>query len=400
MGMNQKRKPWLILVLMCLMLGGSIGISVNTNGVFYTPIATDLNFKHGDVSLHMTLYLIAVAVYSLWIPKLLHKYPLKRLLWVHFIIHVISTALMAVGNSIWFFNLIGLIRGLSSTVFNTVTATMIINHWFNEKKGLATGIMFSTSGVFGALFSPILTDVIVSYGWRVGYIVMAVSIGILILPALLVPFGLTPEEEGLLPYGTKTEEKKESVTERNSSISKVSLCLFVIYAFLCTLVNMFVQYLPSYAVELNYSEQLGAWLLSMGMIGNIVSKLLLGKMSDDLSSYKATVLFTLVNMAATLLLLTGHSSLILLVGAFLYGSCYGISSVGLPLCTKDFFGMENYEKIYPTVTLALNFGGALGLPLIGYLYDFSGSYVVSMLVLLGVMVTDIVLLTIVKKKCH
>ena len=39
-----------------------------------------------------------------------------------------------------------------------------------------------------------------------------------------------------------------------------------------------------------------------------------------------------------------------------------------------FFGVENYGKVYSFFALAGNVGGAVAMSLIGYVYDFTGSY--------------------------
>ena len=130
----------------------------------------------------------------------------KLLLTIGVIVGVISTASMGLVTSIPMFYLLGAIRGLSTSLFAIVPLTIIINHWFVEKHGLATSIVLSFSGIMGSILSPVLSSIIASYGWQVGYYVKALIILVLCLPAITYPFHLDPREDHLLPYGYVKQE--------------------------------------------------------------------------------------------------------------------------------------------------------------------------------------------------
>ena len=110
------------------------------------------------------------------------------------------------------------------------------------------------------------------------------------------------------------------------------------------------------------------------MIGNVVSKLIIGILSDWLGAMKATIVMIAAIMVGILLLLTGSNFYLLVAGAFLFGSSYGIGAVSLPLLTKYFFGVNNYARAFPSISFASNLGAAISLSMVGYIYDFFGSY--------------------------
>ena len=72
-------------------------------------------------------------------------------------------------------------------------------------------------------------------------------------------------------------------------------------------------------------------LLSSGMVGNIISKLIIGVLSDHLGAIKATVTMIIANTVGIILLMWGSTAWLLIIGAFLFGSCYSIGAVALPL---------------------------------------------------------------------
>lgn len=61
----------------------------------------------------------------------------------------------------------------------------------------------------------------------------------------------------------------------------------------------------------------------------------------------------------------GKSMVLLIIGAFMFGSCYSLGAVAVPLLTKYFFKTENYAKAFPTISFASNVGAAISLSMVG-----------------------------------
>ena len=70
---------------------------------------------------------------------------------------------------------------------------------------------------------------------------------------------------------------------------------------------------------------------------------------------------------------------------FLYGSIYSVCSVVIALYAKEVYGLENYKKAYPIIVFAGNIANALGISAVGYIYDFTRSYdlAIILVIILG-----------------
>ena len=382
--MRKNLKHWIVLSVCCGLAASSIGISINSSGIFYTPVSESLGIMRGTFSMHMTIFSMVTAIGALFVPKIMEKVNYKLLLLVSVIVAVVSTALMAASSSIPLFYILGAIRGLSTGMFSIVPLTIIINHWFVEKHGLATSIVFGFSGLAGSICSPVLSSCIEMMGWRMGYIIKAITILLLCLPAIIYPFSVDPHDDGLEPYGYKEIEVQKTQTSSSSfSFISIAFMCFFIFGLLSSCITSVTQHLPGYGQSLGYGVSLSAMLLSAGMIGNIVSKLIIGVLSDWLGALKAAIVMIAVNTVGVVLLMLGFSSYVLLLGAFLFGSCYGIGAVSLPLLTKYFFGTDNYSKVFPSISFASNLGAAISLSMVGYIYDFFGSYMYAFILALA-----------------
>ena len=344
------KKHWLVLVCCCGLAASSIGISINSSGVFYTPVSKSLHMLRGTFSMHMTLFSLATAIMSLFVPKIYEKFAFKKVLTISVIVAVASTAAMALGKNALTFYILGSVRGMSTSLFSIVPITIIINGWFEKKHGLATSIAFGFSGLGGTICSPILSSIISSFNWQIGYLLKAVVILLLCLPALIYPFKMTAFDEGLVPYGY--QERKETMQKQTTSsfhFISVSFIAFFIFGMLISCITS----------------------VTLMMIG--------------------------VNILGIILLMIGKSMVLLIIGAFMFGSCYSLGAVAVPLLTKYFFKTENYAKAFPTISFASNVGAAISLSMVGYIYDFFGSYLYAFIIALVMILISLALLFIVTK---
>lgn len=395
---NKSLKHWIVLLSCCGLAGSSIGVSINTSGVFYEPVSQSLNILRGDFAMHMTIFSIVTALTALFVPQIIKKINYKLLLFIGITVGTLSTAAMSLGKNVGMFYILGAIRGVSTGLFSAVTLTIVINNWFSEKHGLATSIVFGTSGLVGTLLSPVLTHFISVFGWQISYVIEAVILCLLCLPALLYPYHLDPRNDGLLPYGY-IEEKEQTKTESSEfNYYKVAFISFFVYAVLTSFITGVTQHLPGFAQSIGMSASTGALLLSSAMAGNIISKIIIGILSDRIGALKASVAMMSINAIAVLLLVTTQSSSIMILAAFLFGACYSIGAVGLPLLTKYFFGISHYEQTFPKISFASNMGAAIALSLVGYVYDFFGSYYYAFFLVLLIIIIGLILLFITNKK--
>lgn len=399
---NKSIKHLIVLLACCGMAASAIGLCINASGVFYTPVSESLGIGRGTFALHMTFFQLTTAFASLFAAKIVRRYPLKLVLWVSISISALTFILSSMATAPWMFYVLSGIRGFFVTLFSSITLTMIINNWFSKSHGMVTSVVFSFSGIIGSIFSPVFTAIIASLGWQLGFVIKGSLLFIFCLPALLYPFHMDPRKDGLLPYGyeeTETKVEQAQVQEKTAfSFKQASFILFVTFSVLvCSATNL-SQHFPGFATSIGYDVTVGATLVSAVMVGNIVSKLVIGALSDALGAIKATyVMLSCVFIGAVLLLL-GLNTPMLLLGAFLFGASYSIGAVGIPLLTKHFFKQENYTTVFPVITFANGIGGAIAISLIGYIYDFFHSYAMALYFGVAVALFGILLINTLNKK--
>lgn len=383
MGKQSTFRHWATLAACCGIAASTIGMLTNPIGVFYTPVAAALGVGRGTFALHTSLCTLLAGFLSPFAAKMMKKVPIRLLLTFGIALSCGSTALMALAHNVWAFYALGLVKGVGFAFCTLMPVTATIGNWFEARRGMATGIALAFSGLGGAVFSPMLTALIGSVGWEKTYLISAVIAVVLALPGLLT-LHYTPEEIGLAPYGGQPRTPQTGAGEAPQTAPKGNVIGPALW-FLCfltlfnTAITGIAQHFPGIAETWGMAGQVGATMISAGMVGNIVSKLLIGVLSDRVGPFAACRVMALTNLSAlaVLLLLAPASSAVALGSAFFYGAVYSISATGLPLLTRRIFG-ENYASAYSIVTIFTNTGSAFAITLVGLAYDFTGAYTIAL----------------------
>ncbi len=395
-----RHKPWVILLVTSLMVGASIGLVMNLTGVYYTPIARDLDLLLGSVSLHGTFTSLAMAFASLTIPKVSEKLGLKKMIFLGTVLAVLGTFLVSFATNLFLLYTAGIIRGIGSAYFSYVPMSMILNFWFKEKNGLAIGLAAGASGIVGAIAAPLFTLLIENNGWRFAFLVNGLFILLLMLPILLFPFELDPKDEGRLPYGhnsSREQKEKHQVEAGNLSFTNFIFVALMIIAFTNTLLVFMNAHFPGYGESLGLSVETGSLMLSGAMVGNLVWKMIFGVLSDRIGTVKTSVLMMTLSFLSLLVIIFWTAPIPLLIGSFFFGASFSIGGVAMPILSQKFFGPMAGTRVYSVVNFLATAGGAIGVSLTGYIYDFTGTYVAAFALGLVFNVVNIFLMILAKR---
>lgn len=379
------KKHWLILIAVAMMMGSSLGLLTNGNGVFYAPMARDLAVPLGSISLHTTFKAFSTAFVALTIPKFIERFGHKKLLFVGVTAGSLGTFFMGYVENVTMIYILGMVRGVGTAYYSLVPMSMILTRWFHKKKGLATGLASGTSGIIGSIFAPILTMLIESVGWRYAFFFKSLFILLLGLPIILLPFKLDPTEEGLLPYGYESDTEESDILRapvKNTASLNTVLIILLIVSFLNTFIIYMNSHFPGYGESVGLDPETASLMLSGAMVGNLVWKAIYGVLSDRLGPVNSAIMMTTVPFLAILSMILFQEPIPLILSSFFFGGTFAISGVALPLLSTHFFGPVMGGKVFAKVNFLSAFGGAIGVGMTGFVFDFTGSYVPAFIVAL------------------
>ena len=272
-----------------------------------------------------------------------------------------------------------------ATTLAGISVTTLVNNWFVDKRGLATGLAFAGSGVSAAIMTPVLTTVVTDYGWRMGYRTMSLVSFIILIPAMLL-IRLEPSDKGLLPYGVTphpSEEDKRSIPvieqtglTRAQAVKTSSFYFQSIGIFCLSLAGMGISnHAISYFTDIGYSPLTASTAMSLVMTIMIGAKILLGAVFDKIGSVRSAILTGLCMIASTLSIrFAGAGAFMPYVFSVCFGFGYSTLTVPYSYLIGQNFGTREFSSIYSLICTLGSLGGGIAATLTGMLYDRLGSY--------------------------
>lgn len=405
--MNKKRYyPWVIMASCCVFLGLVMGVGTNCNGIFMNPVADSLGVGQGQVSTYVTVMGIASALAAPLVGNAINRIDIRRLLTISSLMTGAAFFALSRVNSLFAYCAVGAFVGVGVACGSFLPITVILNNWFVKHIGLVTGITLSSSSIVGIVMNPILSGVIQRYGWRAAYGLMGFMI-LCTLPVIWLFIRMYPDQKGSVAWGAG--EAAEAATEGGESgdINSVSRVLrskrFVTLVLFAVITSFFINHMshmPSIAAASGLGAGIGAAMVSFAMAGEFTGKLAIGWLSDRVGILKAVYIVGALGMAGVvgMMFLAPEQHLLPLICAYAYGPMTAVGSVGYTLIVKDTVGAGLYPQCYPYINIASTVSFSIGFPVIGFIYDITGSYNMSFIsTLIGLSISMVLLKMAIKK---
>ena len=378
-----KAKHILVLAALCSLASASVGVCMNTAGLFYNPIAEDLSVSVGSVSLTVTILTVASSFSGLLVPRIMKENTVFWIVACGMVLMSGGALIMSFAESVFLLYAGSILKGFGSGLVNFILITAISNNWFYKSHGLITSVILSFSGIPGVILSPLIRSMILTYGWRTANTGVAVLLALLCLPFLLFRVTIRPEKQGLKPYGYEefiAEKEKGNIrvissADENFSFHTPLFALTSTYMILVCLAAALPNHLPAYAESISMAGISGI-ILSMTLAGNIVSKLIFGIIVDRSGARNAIFLCAALSLSAMTVLILHPSELIVLIASFIANFTAANSATGVTMIVSDMFGEKNYSTAYPVISFIGSYAMAFSSAAMGFMYDLTGSYTV------------------------
>lgn len=372
---------WLIVLTCFMIMSLYLCIVMNCPGLFLISVTEEFGISRSQYTLNTTVISVAMMIVSMNAGRIFGTLGVKRVMTVSSIILPVAYFFFSKATNIYMFYAISAVVGLCLGLCGMVPMSTLITRWFNEKKGLATGLAFTGSGLGGMVLQPIIGKLIVANGWRSTYAILAVVMFVLVVPFTVFVLKDSPADKGLEPYGgvKKTEENAEVSAEDGMTLAQArKKPYFWMYLPLVTLSSAaacsMVQTVSPYVTDLGFDPTVAASLsaLSLGILAGC--KVLLGQIFDKKGSLFSTVMSLACLVAAAACYAMATNTAFLYAGIVISGLGIAYTTVGYPINTQSMFGKKDYSAIYGNVASFSAVGTALGTPITSLIFDATGSY--------------------------
>jgi MFS family permease len=256
--------------------------------------------------------------------------------------------------------------GLGGALLNS-PAYGAIAHFFNVRRGLATGIATTAGGVGGVVFPILLRALLPGVGFAWSCRILAfIMLGLAIPSNLFIKTRLTPAK------GADGRPKVQSVWP-DFSVFKDARFAFASIGIFFMEWGLFVPltFIVSYAAAHGQDATESYLLLSYLNAGSVVGRVLPGFLADRFGRFNV-IIVTIALCVVTVLALwmpAGTSKAMLIAYAVLFGFASG-SNLGLvPVCLGQLCDHRRYGRLYSTAMMVASFGTLSSVPIGGAILD-------------------------------
>lgn len=262
--------------------------------------------------------------------------------------------------------------------FSTPLITAVGN-WFIRRRGIAFGLAQSGIGL-GGLLVPLLSWLIIQYGWRTA----ALAAGIIIFTvATPIAFMMRhkPEQYGYLPDGkaAPAEEVGEArdeadFTAREALRTRAFWLLSITFSLRLMVTGAVPVHIMPFLLDRGFPREVAATALGAIALISIVGRLAFGRLGDYVQK-RYVIAGLLVLLAGSLILLGYVKSpwqLFLFLG--LYAPAYGGLATLMQLIRAEYFGRKAFGTIMGFMAMVIMLGTIAGPLFAGYVWDITGSY--------------------------
>ncbi len=371
---------WLVVAGCFVIMGMSYGAINNCMGIFIKPVCDDMGFSRAGMGVTQSLLSASLMVMSLVSGRVLSRIDITKTMRVCGAIMACGYFCFSFAQNLPMFYLAALVTGIAEGMMVTVAVSMLINNWFHQRRGFAVGLAFMGSGVGGMICQPVASQLILHYGWRTAYQVLAIAVFVLVVPVCLFIIRTKPEDKGLRPYGESAEELDLSQIDRQGLPYHLvvrtpqfwAICLCAGLNTICT--SGLMQNTAPHISDVGFSPTFAASVSSAGMGALAIGKVTLGWLYDKLGVGRATSLAQFSAMVALIgaLLAPWMPGVALIVIGTGLGGAFG--NVGHPIVTQIVYGSRDFAPILGMVSAFANIGGMFTPILVGGSFDWFGSY--------------------------
>ena len=266
-----------------------------------------------------------------------------------------------------------------------LTSRTFAPQWFRSRRALAVMLVGLGGALGGAVFPLLNNYLIVTFGWRIAYRILAGGLWLLYVPIALLLIVNRPEDVGMVPDGKRAPAdgggqadaaSPEPAFKQAQAIRTSAFWILTFVVFQSSLVGTgvilhFVSILETGGFDMTFA----ATIMGIKPLVAVITTVLAGLVLDRIRRHHVVLAITcFMQVAAFLLLAFLRSAAMAYLYAVLGGVAGGVAIICIGVLKPNLFGRRYLGGILG-VTAALNVvGSAIGPILFGAAFDGLGGY--------------------------
>jgi MFS family permease len=403
---------WIIVAVGLVSMAFWYGVR-SSFSIFYVALLEDFPWSRGESAGVQSMALLTYTIMAPLVGGLIDRFGPRRVIVPGILI--LSTGLILCGSIeslTQFYLYYSVIAGIGVSCIAIVSYSAILAHWFEIKRGLASGIAVSGMGLGTFVMVPLSQYFISLWGFQSSFVLLGILVLIVLLPLNGIFLRHKPQELGLYPDGLdgptsspnggrrppsslpgkeRTENPVEMATDdwtlrrAIGTLRFWALVLFPFFAF----IGLFIVHVHNvkFLVDQGIDKMTAAYIYAMVGLVSSVFRIFWGWLSDRIwreITYSLGILCLCLGIGSLLLMeITGQKALSYPFFIF-FGMGWGVTAPLFMSIAADLFQGKGFGLIYGIVEGGIGVAGAIGAWSAGFIFDRTQSYLWAFL--LGIIV--------------
>ncbi len=374
-----------------LVLAASLGFSffsvmLASTGLFMEPLDKEFGWSRTLLSSGPSIAVVATALLGPFLGALVDRFGTRKVGLPGLVLTMASIASFSLLNgaqaqwiALW------VVFGIVSVSIKSTVWTTAVVGVFQKSRGLALGLTLAGTAVAQSVVPPLGNFLITEFGWRAGFVWLALGWGgITLFMCLLFLFdardraankrradlaaGRTPDDEAPAVEFTGLTIHQ---AWRDSALWRLAISNFIV---MLLTMGLGVHLFPI-LTEAGVERDTAAWMVGLAGLAGIVGKLVTGVLLDRLRpNWVGGITLGIAALAFVLLLDGIRSPALILIALLINGYAAGTKTHITGFLTAGYAGMKNFGAIYGVMSSLMALAAGMGPMLAGLIYDYSGDY--------------------------
>jgi len=397
---------WVIVGVSLVSMAFWLGIRTSFS-VFYVALLEEFSWERGESAGVQSMALLTYTFLAPFVGGMIDRFGPRRVILPGILVLSLGLVLCATVDSLTrFFILYGVVMGAGITCIGIVSYSAILAHWFEKKRGLASGIAVSGMGLGTFALVPFSQQLISTWGWRTTFVVTGILVLVILLPINGLFLRHKPEQvgqsvDGIIPTEDSNDPDSEAFsrplqtadwTLKGAMLSLRFWSLVALSFFSIIGIYIILVHNVKFLVDQGLDKMTAALVFALVGVISSAFRIFWGWLSDRIGreiTFTMGILCACLGAVSLLLIeKTGAKGFAFSFGIF-FGMGWGVTAPMYMAIAADLFKGRIFGLIYGIIEGGIGVAGALGAWVAGYIFDIYHSYQGAFVLVIMVFITSI-----------
>ena len=356
-----------LFIALLLATVGNIGMWVVV--IVLPDIQQEFKIDRGTASIPFALTMVGFAIGNWVMGHVVDRYGITKTIILAATVNTAGYIAAMYVNNVYYLSILQFFIGLgTAAAFGPLIADT--SHWFLKRRGIAVALIASGNYFSGAIWPPLFNNILQSDGWRDVYWILALSTVFIMIPLSFLLAKKISEETARISDAASSDKRQ------NVSISPKALTILLSIAGIgcCVAMSMPQVHIVAFCIDLGFGPAVGAEMLSLMLIGGIISRLINGLIADKLGGVYTLLIGSTLQCIALFLYLPFDGLVSLYIVSLVFGLSQGGIVPSYAIIIREYLPGADAGTRVGFVMMCTIMGMAIGGWMSGWIYDLTGSY--------------------------